>query len=339
MLFKRSVLFFDDVPDEAIEDILHILSKKRRLSSIGNILFFDNLPDSAMDHVLHFLSAKPQHTDWAVYVPCKIADALMLSSGSLSRVSQKHFRLWFDELPDCAVESILRFLSSDPRQGVSQVPGDTALSLVRTRGSLRRVSRSTLSSVLYYGKNSEYEGKILSSVSLHRNGLHDLLNVLVSNAVASNCKNLRSLELTCQRGPYSLEAMWRSLGTKLETLMIRTDFALGSMHTHCPNVSYIFIDLLGLELDTEEVCESFGQTLRYLDLDNFPVGNEGLTTIAEACPNEVLDCLYEDKKCGMTTDNVLSLGPAADSWEVCSRDEAFDYSLFSRVGISCANLR
>lgn len=70
----------------------------------------------------------------------------MGTSGSLSRVSQRIFRLWFDTISDSAIQGILRFLNSEPWYGVRQVHGTIAQFLVQTRGSLRRVSIGAFSS-------------------------------------------------------------------------------------------------------------------------------------------------------------------------------------------------
>lgn len=55
---KRNSLFFENVPNHAINQIFHILSAVP--------LFFPTVPDNAIEHTLRFLSQKPKHADWAV---------------------------------------------------------------------------------------------------------------------------------------------------------------------------------------------------------------------------------------------------------------------------------
>lgn len=95
-----------------------MLDLKDSVPSQTHALFFDCVSDNAIEHILQFLSAKPEYADWAIHVPRKTGEALMHSSGSLSRVSRKEFGLLFDELSDSTVEAIVRFLASESRHGL-----------------------------------------------------------------------------------------------------------------------------------------------------------------------------------------------------------------------------
>lgn len=387
-------------------------AKKARLSK-GNISFFDSVPDNAIEHAFRFLSGKPEHADWVAHMPSSAADALVQTNGSLSRVATNAFRLWFDVIPDSAVEGILRFLGSNPPRDTCQVPGKTAVSLAQTRGSLRRLSRNTLSSAVCDTSGSKYAGGSAFSICLHHRELRHLpkslrqdlrtlhirsderlflgdvlvgctrlrsfsfeqlfkssfyrrfripsmiascgsrleylnltgIDVAVVNAITSHCKNLRHLKLIFQRrgirdSPYSLDTMWESLGTKLEHLEIQSDFDLGAVALHCPNVSHLAVDhrFMGMPLDTEDVCKSYGGRLLDLKLSNCSIYAEALARISEVCPNAVIDCVRYDNF-GTRTDEALALGLSAVSWQVSGRDADFDDSLFARVGTSCPNLQ
>lgn len=90
---------------------LHIIPRRQGTrcdlrSSPRKVLFFGNVPENAVEHILRFSSDKPNIQDWVFHVPGKATGALMQTSGSLFRVSRKHFRSWFDELTDSAVERI-----------------------------------------------------------------------------------------------------------------------------------------------------------------------------------------------------------------------------------------
>lgn len=384
---------------------------KKTGSSTGNISFFDTEPDKVIENAFRFMSVKPQHADWAAHIASTDIETLIHTSGSLSRVAANKFRLWFDELPDAAIEGILYFLGKNPLRGISKVPGKTAVSLVMTGRSLRQVSKALFASVLYNGCGPGYVGRSTFSVSLHSAGFRDLPQTLgpnvrtlhmgdpfpfskrdlrylnvneysglrsfsyeptrvagklylraalpriiaawgsclehlclgkidfrVVNAIARHCKKLRHLKLSCLHGYFSLEPMWKGLGTKLEHLIIQSEVALGSVAVNRPNISRLSVDLYGWRPGTEAMRSTLGATLLELKLGRRGNGNAELARICEACPNVVIHCFPHIEKC-MPTATVLALGRSASSWRVSTRDSDFDESLFSRVGMSCVNLQ
>lgn len=105
----------------------------------------------------------------------------MRTSGSLSRVSKKLFRLWFDELPDAAIEGILRFAGSNLQHNMHQLPSATALSLLRSRGNLSRVAQTSFSTVWYNLTGSEYSDERGLWVSLDDLGLSEFPRALGPN--------------------------------------------------------------------------------------------------------------------------------------------------------------
>lgn len=136
-------------PSDAAREVVPPPPKRARVDSGACGSWFDILLQAETEHILRFLSAKPKKADWAAHVPGKTADSLVHTSVSLSRVASSSFGLWFDTLPANAIRHILLFFGQYRKQFISQVPGNTALSLLKTRGSLSRVSRMAFSSIMY----------------------------------------------------------------------------------------------------------------------------------------------------------------------------------------------
>lgn len=168
---------------------------KTPASLAGNELLFEDIPDRVIESIIRCMSSKPNAPGWQAYVPDASVEALGDAGGALSRLSKKAFSLRFDELPDPAVNNILRFMSYQPQNGIRLVPVHTVLSLVKTRGSLSRVARDAFSSVIYTRKSMNVPDDVYSI------DVSDAYSADLMEEVANELG--RSLRTLCMRAPIS----------------------------------------------------------------------------------------------------------------------------------------
>lgn len=232
----------------------------------------------------------------------------MQTRGSLSRVSQSLFRLSFDELPDSAVECILRFLGTNPRQGIHQVPGKIALSLSETRGSLRRLSRNFLSLAVYKSLrsgDSGDSGDSVCSVCLHPGGLRNLPKSFVLDLrslhvrsdtrycfddILAGCAGLRSFsyEQHFKSSSYrrvSITSMIAAIGLRLEHLHLTRidDAVVTAIALHCKNLRHLNLVFGNVcyPISLGTMWQNLGTKLEHLEIaSDFSLG-----ALALHCPN------------------------------------------------------
>lgn len=146
---RRSPCLLEKKEKSAAKKIKNAEICLKRKESPKTATFFDALTDDEVKHTFRFLSAKPGCENGAALAPQSTADSLLQCPRTLFRVSYPLSGLLLDMLSNCAVERMLTFLVRRPTSRICCVPGQTALSLVRTRGALSRVAGKSFPSVIY----------------------------------------------------------------------------------------------------------------------------------------------------------------------------------------------
>lgn len=334
-------------------------------------LFFDEIPENAVDHVLKFLGDSPRsEADDVVNVPGLTAVAVLQCGGALSTLARNAFRsvLCVNERQLKQAEQCKVRLLGTPREtrhAASHLPAEIGESLqaLVVRAPLTSVfargiaMHSTELRSLSFTPSSYWHfpsGHFCSILAARGSGLRHLsvedmdANEDVVAAIGAHCRGLLLLKIWCRSVEVSFEPVWDAIGAGVQELELRHSrssglLALRKIPATCPRVVRLglFFGKEGYD-DVEFICKSYATKLLGLNLLCDSIGLPALNRIRAACPNSQITFPSgkPSKGCSpASTATVIALGSLSSSWTVSTSEQGFCNSTFVDVGYSCPNIR
>lgn len=339
----------------------------------GDALYFDQLPDNANEYILHFLSRQLRLEDTkgveVFDIQAKTALALLKCGGSLSHVLLNVFNSGRVDIPwHYCVLSTKNSMSIDGRHKevgnlLRDVPvclgselkalsicGPLSASFTRAikkhctglRSLTFRPANFRRFPVVNFCAVIVARGEGLEHLSVEDWGSDER----VVSTIAKYCSHVRHLELDSLGLDFSLAPVWKSMGANLERVRFKYlhhhwMLALDSMKRDCPNISCLSFEYWGSHCATfDDVCTSYGPGLLELSLSNAGVRIPALNRIMAACPNASISFHASGgAPQGAATDTAVALGSRSSSWGVITSAPDYCDASFSRVGRSCLNLQ